>query len=77
MEIVGSKMPKSLRYDTLPEPAQATEPHGVSDLKIPATWDWSTSCQGIVGRRTTDFPSRSMLGVSNIVNGQNPEKNAL
>lgn len=47
MEIVGSEMPKSLRCDTLPEPAQATEPDGVSDLKIPATWDWSILVKGL------------------------------
>lgn len=40
---------------------------GISDLRIPVTWDWSTCSQGIVSRQTTDFSPRSLQGVSNII----------
>lgn len=62
MEIIVSEMPKHLRGDTLLGPAQDSAPN-VSNLKIPAAWGWST-CQGIVSKRTADFPPRLMLGVS-------------
>ena len=74
MEIIGPEMPRSLRCDILLGPAQDTAPDGVSDLRTPATWGWYACCQGTVSRRTTDFPPRSVPGVSNIVGLSEPRE---